>query len=81
MWWDNWRDIAPGPVLDSAFETALRVLELDNDYCRYAALHGLNHLPHPGTAAAVDQFLLRHGSELTEEMTAYANACRDRKAM
>ncbi|MFN0148869.1 MAG: hypothetical protein ACKVT1_20385 [Dehalococcoidia bacterium] len=43
MWDTSWRDASP-ELLDAILETELRILEIDDDNCRYAALHGLNHL-------------------------------------
>jgi hypothetical protein len=53
------------------FETLAVVLRLDSEHCQIAALHGLGHLHHPGTAALIHTFLAEHPT-LTAETTDYA---------
>jgi hypothetical protein len=85
MWWDalayDWhcgiRERANGgedsAMQDVMFETLLRILELPQAWCQEAALHGLGHLHHPDTTAAVQRFLaLTPG--IDPELSAYALA-------
>jgi len=79
MWGnDSWQ-----PVL---FETMVRVLEIDDDDCRAAALHGLNHLHdrrewRASVERVIDEFLKRGGSNLAPGIVAYARECRDGRAL
>jgi hypothetical protein len=83
MWWDSFcfdwecgnRRRSRGGVdlwmQDVLFETIVEVLELDSLSCQGAALHGLEHLHHPQTEEAVQNFLAQHPS-LEEECRTYA---------
>lgn len=79
MWGnDSWQ-----PVL---FETMVRVLETDDDDCRAAALHGLNHLHdrrewRASVERVIDEFLKRGGPSLAPGIIAYARECRDGRAL
>lgn len=53
------------------FETLAVILRLDSEPCQIAALHGLGHLHHPGTAALVHTFIAEHPA-LTAETKEYA---------
>jgi len=72
MWWDNfasafWSSVSPveaadainedaRKVLDTMFDTLIRILKLPDRGCQICALHGLGHLRHPGVPAAIDQY-------------------------
>jgi hypothetical protein len=83
MWWDSlaydWhcdnRSRANGgedeAMQDVMFETLERILDLPSELCQTAALHGLGHLHHPNTEAAIDRYL--QGS-VTPELRDYALA-------
>jgi hypothetical protein len=47
-------------IEDAKFETLTRLLDLESESCRIDALHGLNHLAHPGKETAIRQYLKRH---------------------
>ena len=83
MWWDSlcydWhsgnRDRERGGedlrMQNIMFETLAAVLRLDSESCQVAALHGLGHLNHPGTAALVHTFIAEHPA-LTAQTKEYA---------
>jgi hypothetical protein len=83
MWWDSlcydWqcgiRDRERGGedlrMQNVMFETLAVILRLDSESCQIAALHGLGHLHHPGTAALVHTFLAEHPA-LSAETKEYA---------
>jgi hypothetical protein len=83
MWWDSlcydWhcriRDRERGGedlrMQDVMFETLAVILRLDSEPCQIAALHGLGHLHHPGTAALVHTFIAEHPA-LSAETKEYA---------
>src|SRR5262249_43315783 len=85
MWWDSlaydWhcgtRARANGgedeAMQDTMFETLCAILECDVPHIRSAALHGLGHLHHPRTRAAIEGWLLRKAPD-DREFVAYANA-------
>jgi hypothetical protein len=85
MWWDSlcydWhcgnRDRESGgedlELQDVFFETLERILFLDSETCQRAALHGLGHLHHPGTAELIDRFM-RERPSLTKGLKEYAVA-------
>jgi hypothetical protein len=83
MWWDSlcyeWHcgnrvrerggeDLRMQNVM---FETLAVIPRLDSEPCQIAALHGLGHLHHPGTAALVHTFIAEHPA-LTAETKQYA---------
>lgn len=85
MWWDSlcydWHcgnrkrerggeDLA---LQDIYFHTLAKVLAIDSWICQSAALHGLDHLHHPDTAALIGRYIEEHPS-LTTEQLAYAQA-------
>ena len=71
MWWDSlaydWhcgnRDRKNGGedllMQEVMFETLEQILDLSSVDCQVAALHGLGHLHHPGTAELVSRYLDR----------------------
>jgi len=83
MWWDSlcydWkcgiRDRERGGedlrMQDVMFQALTTILRLDSESCQIAALHGLGHLHHPGTAALVHRFIAEHPA-LTAETKEYA---------
>jgi hypothetical protein len=83
MWWDSlcydWkcgiRDRERGGedlrMQNVMFETLSVILQTDSEPCQIAALHGLGHLHHPGTAALVHTFIAERTS-LTAETKEYA---------
>jgi hypothetical protein len=83
MWWDSlcydWqcgiRDRERGGedlrMQNVMFETLTVILRLDSESCQMAALHGLGHLQHPGTAALIHTFIAEHPA-LTAERKEYA---------
>jgi len=68
MWWDGlcfeWemgrRERSNGgedmAMQDVMFETMAKILSIDSDECRFAALHGLSHLHHPATPQLLRQY-------------------------
>lgn len=84
MWWDvlayDWhcdnRSRANGGedelMQDVMFETLERILTLPSETCQAAALHGLGHLHHPSTQAAIERYLKR--SSVSAELRNYALA-------
>ncbi len=92
MWWDSlcydWHcgnrkrenggeDLS---MQDVMFETLSRVLSLDSEHCRSAALHGLGHLRHPLTRDLIVQFLASNPT-LNEEIKTYALAAAEFKVL
>ena len=85
MWWDSlcyaWhsgnrnreRGGEDSELQDVFFQTLAKVLAVDSWICQGAALHGLGHLHHPGTAGLVHRYIEEHPS-LTKEQIAYARA-------
>jgi hypothetical protein len=88
MWWDalcyDWhcgnrkreRGGEDFRLQDVYFETLARVLAIDSETCKVAALHGLGHLHHPHTKELIDRFIEEHPS-LTPERKAYALAAAE----
>lgn len=86
MWWDvlaygyymeNGKpaDEDGARVQQTMFETLKKILEIDSEECRQSALHGLGHLKHAETEAAIKDFLRRH--PVSQELKDYAQACID----
>ena len=83
MWWDAlayaWhsgrRKRSDGGedawMQDVMFETLVKILGLADGECQAAALHGLGHLQHPDTEAAIGAYLERN-PELDAELRRYA---------
>lgn len=61
-------------IQDTMFSTLCKILDLDSEACRIAALHGLGHLNHPDTEEVVKTHLNKYAN-LKEEYKAYALAC------
>lgn len=85
MWWDslaygwhcgNYSRANGGEeelLQDIMFETLTKILGHPSLICQAAALHGLGHLHHPHTEAAIQSFIGRNRA-LSDEMRAYALA-------
>jgi hypothetical protein len=56
MWWD-WGFYSIHRFRDINLDVMRRVLELDSIDCKWAALHGLGHLNHPGKEQVIRDFL------------------------
>lgn len=92
MWWDSlaydWhcgnRARANGgedqAMQDAMFETLVRILQLPSETSQAAALHGLGHLHHPDTNAAVLAYLAQNPG-MHEDLKAYALAAARFKVM
>lgn len=59
---------------DVMFETLTQILQLDNEACQGAALHGMGHLRHPNTKAVIRSWISTQPN-LSEEDLKYAEAC------
>jgi hypothetical protein len=85
MWWDSlaydWhcgnRERSKGGedehMQDIIFETLKDILDLSAEECQAAALHGLGHLHHPGTADLIACYLERN-PDIPAELREYAEA-------
>jgi hypothetical protein len=85
MWWDSlcydWhcknrmREKGGEDLLmqDVMFETLSRILWLNSELCRGAALHGLGHLHHPLTENLISEFLAKNPN-VSNAMRSYAIA-------
>jgi len=86
LWWDllAW-DYGPGgrdPARDAddarvqaaMFEALCRILALDSESCRKAALHGLGHLRHPDGPRTIEQWLETCGNA-DPALRDYAREC------
>lgn len=83
MWWENLLRSVPaqgrGPkywadrqqMENAMFQTLAKLLGLEAESCRIDALHGLNHLAHPGKEQLIRDYLARH-SGLDERHRLYA---------
>jgi hypothetical protein len=66
FWWGHFAGFRLGkkgemaPLADVLFETLLRILNLDSDYCRGCALDGLRKLRHAKTAEALTAYVRQH---------------------
>jgi hypothetical protein len=56
---------------DRMFETLVRILDLPSSESQRAALHGLGHLQHPETTAAIEGYLASK-PDLASDLRAYA---------
>ena len=87
MWWDSLAyDFNPMKeadpegneehrrIRDAMFRTLTRILQLESPACQRAALHGLNHVLHPDTESAINEYLSKH-PELAKEDREYALIC------
>jgi hypothetical protein len=81
MWWDLM--LKESTDLDAtALEVLEQILKLESKPCRFAALHGLNHMfPNPRASELVSQYLAEHRSAMNEKDIAWVEACRDGKAL
>jgi hypothetical protein len=61
-------------IQDVMFQTLVRILELDDDECQCAALHGLGHVQHPETKKTIAKYLRKH-PDISEDLKEYATAC------
>lgn len=88
MWWDQaWTNGSsdfgpPEPqLLDAVLETLGRILEISDSECQRAALHGLAHFKQDwdetAGKAVIDAFIAQHRAEVSDELIAYAEFCRD----
>ena len=85
MWWDSlcfsWhrgnrersKDGEDLRLQNVIFQTLVRILDLDSEFCHRASLHGLGHLQHPDTEKVIEEFIGKHPS-LTDAQKAYALA-------
>lgn len=58
MWWDCLRyfgDKKDLKVADWIFGALSQILEIDNQYCRLSALHGLGHIEHKGKKDLIEK--------------------------
>jgi len=72
--------VVPVALKATIFETLSRILELPDQECQRAALHGLGHLHHRDTALTVTGYLARNPS-LPDEIVEYACRVRDGKGV
>lgn len=72
--------VVPVNLETTMFDTLSRILALPDQECQRAALHGLGHLHHRDTAAAVESYLARNRS-LPDEIVEYARRVRDGKGV
>ena len=68
-------------VADAMLETLTQTLYLEDEFCEYFALHGLNHLRHPGGGEIIESFIRTSRHRLVANQIAYARKCRDGEAM
>jgi len=93
MWWDGIAysfnplgfanpDRHPGhkAIQKTMFETLRAILELESYECQMAALHGLNHVAHPGTENVIQAYLNRHPN-LDPDSVEYALDCAKGEAL
>ena len=64
-------------VLDTMFETLVRILALNDHRAQEYALHGLGHLYHPKVREVVQSYMDAHVNEFTEENLKWVQQCRD----
>ena len=92
MWWDMilhtfWREfddyatlsVEGRQILETMYQTLLKILALDHEACQWSALHGLGHLNHPLVRETVQSYLDAHRNELTNEEVQWIEGCRDGK--
>jgi hypothetical protein len=61
-------------IQEVMFSVLKDILHIPSDDCRQAALHGMNHLRHPGTEAYVEAFL-NSRQDLSPKLMKYARRC------
>jgi hypothetical protein len=66
---------------DLILDVLERILNLGEQRCEEAALHGLGHLCHPEGARIVQQYLDQCRDDLTKEGIQWVEACRDGTVM
>ena len=78
MWWDELRgweheDVDPH-TKEVVLQALMAILEIPSHDCQLSALHGLNHLNHPGREYVIQEFLARNPdiSEFTKEFARWA---------
>lgn len=64
-------------ILETMFETLVRILELDDERTQGYALHGLGHLNHPKVKELVQGFIDAFPNVFTEEGLKWVQQCRD----
>jgi hypothetical protein len=81
MWWDLL--LKESSDLDAtALEVLEQILKLESKPCRFAALHGLNHMfPNARASEIVNDYLAERRSGMSAEDIAWVEACRDGKAL
>lgn len=62
---------------DTILSTLLRILQLGDKRCEYAALHGLGHLHHADGVKAIRQYIDTHTASLSPEDLTWLQECRD----
>jgi hypothetical protein len=68
-------------LLNVMFETLKKILGLPDARTQRYALHGLGHLHHPGVREIVQEFIVNHKTELTEQGMRWVEQCRDGTVM
>ena len=66
-------------ILETMYQTLLKILALEHPACQWSALHGLGHLHHPLGPETVQTYLDAHRNELTDEEVKWIEGCRDGK--
>src|ERR1700730_4309192 len=64
-------------ILQTMFETLVRILALDDHRAQEYALHGLGHLYHPKVKEVVQSYIDAHVNEFAEEGLKWVQQCRD----
>ena len=64
-------------MLESMYQTLMRILAIDHMGCQICALHGLGHLHHPLVPEAVTRYLDTHRSEFDHQDRRWIEECRD----
>lgn len=66
---------------DTILSTLVRVLQLGEERCASAALHGLGHLHHPDGAGIVQEYIDKRQGSLSPEDLEWLQQCRDGTVM
>lgn len=61
-------------IQEVMFSVLKEILHIPTEDCRQAALHGMNHLRHPGTEAYIEAFL-NSRQDLSPKLRKYARRC------
>lgn len=81
MFWDVLVESGdfPGDLKDVVLERLTAQLEMENRFCQWSALHGLNHLHDPRAVPIIDDFItsVKDDPELVE----YAELARENRAL